>query len=325
MSILYCVAPMEGLTGLPFRRVHARLFAGADKYFIPFVTPTVEPRFTERQLRELRPENNAGLNVVPQLLTQRSADFIWAAKALADMGYGEVNLNLGCPAGTVVARGKGAGFLRKPAELEHFLDEIFSADLPIDISVKTRIGWADESEFDLLADVYSHFPMKELIIHPRLRKEFYKGSVHENIFEKYYSQLPMPLGYNGDVITGDDIARIEKHYPALSMVMVGRALMADPALFRKARSGKPAELDEIIRFCHEILDSYHSAFGNLKNALMRMKEYWFYQHNLFEGAEKPVKNVFKAKTLQEYESAIGYIFDHCPLRTEAAFGWKKPL
>ena len=111
---LLVVAPMEGLTGFPFRRVHAHFFGAADAYFLPFITPTTLPRFTERQMRELAPGVNIGIKAVPQLLTRRVEDFVWAAKALADLGYDEVNLNLGCPAGTVVAKGKGSGFLREP-------------------------------------------------------------------------------------------------------------------------------------------------------------------------------------------------------------------
>lgn len=234
---LLVVAPMEGLTGFAFRRVHAYFFGQADAYFLPFITPTTMPRFTDRQMRELAPDINVGIKVVPQLLTRRVEDFVWSAKALADLGYDEVNLNLGCPAGTVVAKGKGSGFLREPAELQHFLDKIFDADLPIAISLKTRLGWSDEKEFDLLADVYNHYPqMKSLTIHPRVRTDFYKGDVRENIFKHYFSLLKMPIGYNGDVITTKDIERIENTYQPLAHIMVGRALMADPALFRKAKA-----------------------------------------------------------------------------------------
>ena len=320
------VAPMEGLTGFPFRRVHAHFFGAADAYYLPFITPTILPRFTDRQMRELAPDINVGIKAIPQLLTRRAEDFIWAAKALADLGYDEVNLNLGCPAGTVVAKGKGSGFLREPAQLQHFLDAIFSADLPIAISVKTRIGWACEDEFDLLTDVYNHYPqMKALTIHPRLRGDFYKGSVREHVLRTYFPQLKMPVGYNGDVITLTDLERVQNEYQPLAHIMVGRALMADPALFRKAKGGHPATLSEIKTYYDALLESYCVAFGNLKNALMRMKEYWFFQHNLFENADRAVKAVYKAKNLQDYSDAIRNIFENCELKNEAAFGWKKSL
>ena len=206
------------------------------------------------------------------------------------------------------------------------MDAIFSADLPIAISVKTRIGWADEKEFDLLADVYNHYPMmKSLTIHPRLRTDFYKGDVREKVFEEYFASFKMPLGYNGDIITVGDIQRVTERYRPLAHIMVGRALMADPALFRKAKGGKAATLKEIQNYYDALLESYRVAFGNLKNSLMRMKEYWFFQHNLFDGAEKAVKAIYKAKTLEDYTDAINRIYETCPLRSEALYGWKKPL
>ena len=320
------VAPMEGLTGFPFRRVHAHFFGQADAYFLPFITPTTLPRFTNRQMRELSPDVNLGIRAVPQLLTRRAEDFIWAAKALADLGYDELNLNLGCPAGTVVAKGKGSGFLRDPNELQHFLDKIFEADLPIRISVKTRIGWANESEFDLLADVFNHYPqMKSLTVHPRVRSDFYKGDVRKNIFKQYFHSFKMPVGYNGDIITVSDLHKIETQYRPLAHIMVGRALIADPALFRKAKNGTAATLQELINYYDALLESYCVAFGNVKNSLMRMKEYWFFQHNLFENAGRAVKSIYKAKTLQDYQDATRYIYENCPLKQESGFGWKKDL
>ena len=323
MSPLLTVAPMEGLTGAPFRRVHAQFFPEADRYYSPFVTPTQEPKFTERQLKEVAPEINQAIHAVPQLLTRRAEDFIWAAKALSDMGYDEVNLNLGCPAGTVVAKGKGAGFLREPAELEHFLNKIFTADLPIAISVKTRLGWSCESEFDLLSDVLSHFPIHTLIIHPRLRQDFYKGSVRREVLEQYRGVFHCPLGYNGDIVTLNDIKR--ESTQGFSQLMVGRGLIADPALFRKAKGGSALTRTEFSDYTQAIFNSYCDAFGNLKNALMRMKEYWFFWHNLFNGAEKDVKRIYKAKTLEDYQSACQQIFETYPMTSDAQFGWFKPL
>lgn len=319
---------MEGLTGAPFRRVHAKFFGVADRYYLPFVTPTTEPRFTARQLsRELDRDLNRGLNVVPQLLTRRAEDFIWAAKALADLGYQEVNLNLGCPAGTVVAKGKGSGFLQYPDALREFLDRIFSANLPIAISVKTRIGYSHEDEFRALVDIYNDFAdgMDSLTIHPRLRTDFYKGDLRLHVFNRFFTELKMPIGYNGDIITVDDISRVRHRYKPLKMIMVGRALMADPALFRKAAGGNPATLPEIASFYEALFDSYAQAFQSRKNALMRMKEYWFFQHNLFVGAERAVKQIYKAKTVEDYQAAVETIFENFDLRNDAVYGWKKPL
>lgn len=169
------LAPMEGLTTIYYRRALARWFGGVDRYFTPFLTPTQDHRFTKRELREVLLEHNGGLPTVPQLLTRNAEDFLWAAGELAAMGYREVNLNLGCPSGTVVAKGKGSGFLAHPAELDAFLEEIFSK-APCAISVKTRIGLKDPEEFPVLLAIYRKYPLAELIVHPRVRTDMYKNT-----------------------------------------------------------------------------------------------------------------------------------------------------
>ncbi len=318
-------APMESLGSAIFRRLHAQFFSGVDRYYIAFVTPTREPRFTERQLKELKREVNAGINAIPQLLTRRAEDFIWAAQALADMGYKEVNLNLGCPAGTVVAKGKGAGFLRDTHALELFLSQIFSANLSIPISVKTRLGWSSEEEFERLTDVFNAFPIHCLTIHARVKTDLYRGKARIDAFEKALPSLSMPIGYNGDIVSKEHIKAIEKRFPTLSQIMVGRGLVADPALFRKARGGTPASLKELQSFTDALYEEHAFLWGSSKNAMMRMKEYWFLLSNLFDGnAQKDLKLIFKARTEAEYKDAIGRLFSE-PLRCDARFGWFKAL
>ena len=138
----YYFAPMEGVTGAVYRRTHHEFFSGVDKYFMPFITPTTNEKLTPRQKRDVLPEYNEGVPAVPQLLTKSAADCIWAVNALHDLGYPEVNLNLGCPSGTVVAKRRGSGLLAWPHTLDAFLDEIFSS-CDCRISIKTRLGTTD--------------------------------------------------------------------------------------------------------------------------------------------------------------------------------------
>lgn len=319
------VAPMEGLTGFVWRNLHRTFFGGADFYYLPFISPTAEPAFTERQMRDLiRVPEKYRSEEVPQLLTKRSDDFIWAAKTLEDMGYPEVNLNLGCPAGTVVAKGKGSGFLRFPAELEHFLETIFSAPISIPISVKTRVGWSSAEEFAALLEIYARFPMKKLIVHPRLKTDQYKGCPRMEAFDAAYALMPDKVEFNGDIVTEDDFASLKKQYPALRSAMVGRALMADPALFRKAKGGDAATLEEIRAFSAALFDGYTEAFESRKNALMRLKECWFYQLNLFDADERVQKALFKTKTPEDFEAVLEDVYAS-PFRPQAKHGWFKPL
>lgn len=326
---------MEGLTTVVFRRIHAQMFGAADRYYIPFVTPTREPRFTDRQLRELAPEANSGIRAIPQLLTRNVEDFIWAAKALADLGYEEVNLNLGCPAGTVTAKGKGSGFLQYPVELYEFLSRIFDADLPITVSLKTRIGYRSAEEFENLADIYARFPMSRLIVHPRLKTDLYRGDVRLEALDKTLGHLPMPLGYNGDLITPSDIESAVQRYAkapgGLIEVMVGRALMADPALFRKSKGGAAADLKEILNFHAALFEAYTTLFASQKNAMMRMKEYWFFQLCLFgedneeNALKKAASKIFRSKQVSDFEAAVQEAAESFVLRRDARYGWRKPL
>ncbi|MFR8438472.1 MAG: tRNA-dihydrouridine synthase [Lachnospiraceae bacterium] len=196
-------APLEGVTDAVFRRIHHECFPGVSKYFIPFISPTQNLAFTSRDWAAIAPENNIGVPAVPQLLAKDAALFLWAAQALCDMGYPEVNLNLGCPSGTVTAKGKGSGLLADVPALERLLDGIFEKP-PIPVSIKTRIGYARVEEWDRLLDVFARYPIHELIIHPRTRAEFYRGTPHADAFAKAYGTLGMPLCYNGDLFSEAD-------------------------------------------------------------------------------------------------------------------------
>ena len=193
-------APLEGVTDAVFRRIHHECFPGVSKYFIPFISPTQNLAFTSRDWAAIAPENNIGVPAVPQLLAKDAALFLWAAQALCDMGYPELNLNLGCPSGTVAAKGKGSGLLADVPALERLLDGIFEKP-PIPVSIKTRIGYAHVEEWDRLLDVFARYPIHELIIHPRTRAEFYRGTPHADAFAKAYGTLGMPLCYNGDLFS----------------------------------------------------------------------------------------------------------------------------
>ena len=239
MADRFYAAPMEGLTTWLWRRVHHEIFGGADKYFTPFVSPNANKSFQTKELREIG--HNEGLPVVPQILTARPEHFIWAAERLRDMGYEEVNFNLGCPSGTVCAKHKGAGLLSYPDELDACLEAVFTALPDLRISVKTRIGRHEDAEWPALLAIFSRYPIHELIVHPRVQKDFYNGTARREVFAWTRENTALPLVYNGDVTTPADAAAWDV------LVMAGRGLMADPALLRRAGGGAPADRAELIR------------------------------------------------------------------------------
>lgn len=315
---------MEGLTSRIWRRLHAERFGGADAYYVPFTTPTALPKFTDRQLLELAPNVNAGLPVVPQLLTADANNFGWAVKALADMGYTEVNLNMGCPSGTVDARGRGAGMLREPWKMRAFLEAIFAADPPLPITIKTRLGWTDAEEFAGLLSIFKDFPLAGLIVHLRTRNDFYRGEVRSESFARFYPDIDFPLGYNGDLTNLEEMRAVLASYPKLSVLMVGRALMADPALFRRYRGGPAASADEIFSFADELFTRCAEAFHSQNNALERLKEYWFYQTSLFAPMPRLEKALFRAKNAAAFFQAMDDYRSQAQILLQPRCAWKKP-
>ena len=313
----YYIAPMEGLTDHVFRAIHHKYFPGADKYYTPFFSPTNDGRFTARNLRDMDPKANEGLPVVPQLLTKRPEDFLWAAKALADMGYGEINLNLGCPSGTVVGKGKGSGLLSDLEGLERLLDGIF-ADPPAAISVKTRLGRYDPEEFPRLLELFDRYPISELTIHCRIREDFYRKPARPEWFGVALAESPLPLCYNGDLTTPARCTAFGERYPTAPAVMLGRGVIADPALLRRWQGGPAAGKEELHSYLTELYEGYCADFGSRRNALGRMKEFWFYQICLFQGADKLGKELRKTTDPDAYTAIVERIFAACPLRAEGA-------
>lgn len=306
-------APLEGVTDAVFRRIHHECFPGVSKYFIPFISPTQNLSFTSRDWAAIAPENNIGVPAVPQLLAKDAALFLWAAQALCDMGYPEVNLNLGCPSGTVTAKGKGSGLLADVPALERLLDGIFEKP-PIPVSIKTRIGYARAEEWDRLLDVFARYPIHELIIHPRTRAEFYRGTPHADAFAKAYGTLGMPLCYNGDLFSEADCLELTRHFPNTHALMLGRGLIANPALC----CGEPLTKAALIRFHARLLSAYQEKYPP-HVALGRMREIAKHFVCCFEAPEKPRKAIRKAGRMDAYLDAMRRLFDEHELTENPKF------
>ena len=210
-NMQYYLAPMEGLTGYIYRNAHRAVFGGMDKYFTPFITPNHNRSLTSREMRDVQPEHNAP-DVVPQIMANDAAAFIWAADKLAQLGYDEVNLNLGCPSRTVVTKGRGAGFLGRPTALDEFLAQVFDC-VRIRVSVKARIGLSDCAELPGLINIFNRYPICELTLHARVQSAYYKGVPDLYSYERAARMANMPLAYNGDVFSPADAADIEKRFP----------------------------------------------------------------------------------------------------------------
>lgn len=238
-------APMEGVTTYLYRKLHHKYFKGAEKYFAPFVSPTMYGCFTPREKKDILPEHNQGICVVPQILTNRSDYFLETAKVLWEYGYTEVNLNLGCPSNTVVTKCKGSGFLSETYRLNRFLEDIF-AKAECEISIKTRIGRYDEEEFQELLAIFNQYPIKELTIHPRVQQDYYKNPVHRQVFLDAVKNSKNPLCYNGDIHTIEDYRQLVEECPKLPAVMIGRGALANPNIFHELQTGETINMDAFL-------------------------------------------------------------------------------
>ena len=309
-------APLEGITGRDFREVHGACFPGVDRYRLPFLTPAADRHLTPRQRRDLEPGPLGYGRLLPQVLTKDPDDFLWAASALAEQGFGEVDLNLGCPSGTVVGKGKGSGLLRDPAALDRFLEAIF-AKAPIPVSVKTRIGLEDPSEWEALLPVLARYPIRSLTVHPRTRRELYKGGVHFDAFLRAMERLPFPLYYNGNLFTPADVQALQTACPGLAGAVIGRGLLADPALVSRCRGGSRSR-EALVEF-HEELAARYLCYMHPDGAVLpKFKELWMYLSLLLPD-ERAWKRLRKCARWAEFHPLALELLQGSALLPEADF------
>ncbi len=306
-------APLEGITGYIFRNAYSGIYGHIDKYYAPFISPSEKCALTPKERTDLAPENNAGINLVPQILTCKSECFIEAARELHAMGYTEVNMNLGCPSGTVCAKGKGAGFLPETLELQRFFDAIYSYSESegMKISIKTRLGYYNPDEFYDLLDIFNSFPVFELTVHPRIRSDFYKGEPRKEYYAYALEHSKCPLVYNGNIFNTNDYDSLVRQFNcSLDTVMLGRGLISDPSLADKL-NGTASKTDFVkFRKLHDtVYHEYQKVMSPDINVLYKMRELWSYWQVLFDGRERDVKRMNKAKKYAEYEDIAKDILD----------------
>ena len=341
----YYLAPLEGITTYIYRRAYHQHFAPMDKYFTPFLVPHTKKGFSMKEKNDVMPEHSPGMNLVPQIMSNQAESFLHTVEKLKVYGYDEVNLNLGCPSRTVVTKYRGAGFLAKPDALEQFLEEVYGR-INIRLSLKTRLGMEDEDEFEHLLEIYNKFPVTELIIHPRVQTDYYKNKPRMEYFLKALEISKNPVVYNGDIFTGDSykqklaqiftttVTHAENKTEAvktslpesnrntvlesgkgkqLSAVMLGRGVLANPALFGEIRDTQALTKQRLWEFHERLLADYSQEMSGERNVLFKMKELWFYLAWSFENSEKYEKKIRKAQHLSDYRLVVRQLFTELEL------------
>lgn len=320
-------APLEGITGFAYRNVHRQFFGDTVcKYFSPFAAPNYTHHFKTREREDIDPANNGDLCLVPQILTNRAGDFLWAAEEMYAMGYREINLNLGCPMPTVVRKGRGSGQLGDPEALDLFLEEICRGmeripekicprgdGIPekIRFSVKTRIGLESAGNAGRLIEIYNRYPITELTVHPRTQRDLYGGKPDLETFSLFLEKSRHPVVYNGDIFTPADYEEIHSRFPGCSAFMLGRGLIANPALARELCGGAPLQKEELRRFHDAVFQSLKASLPGQAPLMGKMKELWFYMGRNFSCADRFLKEIKKAKNEIQYQSAVRALFANC--------------
>lgn len=308
-SMKFYYAPMEGVTNFVYRNTYNKFFNNIDKYFTPFITANDSRRLNSKELEDVLPENNEGIKIVPQILANESDKFIKTADRLIKLGYSEINLNLGCPSGTVCGKGRGAGFLKDKDKLKNFLDDIYlHYNGKINISIKTRLGYYDTDEFYELLEMYNSFPLYELIIHPRTREEFYGGEPHYDIFEEALEESRVMPCYNGNIFYPYDYEKIITKYKNLDSVMIGRGLLRNPGLIEEIKTGKKFEKEDFLKFNNALIESFSKAYSEPVWVLARMKELWGYMIFSFPDKKDEIKNLRKCTSIEEFQKQLNLIF-----------------
>lgn len=302
-------APLEGITGFVFRNVYEKYYGGIDRYFTPFIATTQKTKLRNKEMRDILPEHNENICVIPQIMSNNASDFLYTAQFIGNLGYDTVNLNLGCPARTVVSKGKGSGFLAKPLALNRFLEEVYDK-CSVKVSIKTRLGKDDPEEFYQLVKIFNQYPVEELIIHPRVQQDYYKNTPNWDMFAWAMGECRMPVCYNGNIFSMEDYERFHERFSDVDRIMLGRGPLSHLELSGWIRNGEvtPTDYEKLHRFILELCQRYEETMSGEQPVLFKMKEIWCYLIDSFPDSGKYRKKIHKTQKLSVYKDIVEELF-----------------
>lgn len=309
------LAPIQGFTDMVYRRAWWACFDGLDEAFAPFVSTVAARKVRPVYFRELRPENNPGMTLTPQIMSKSAGDFIFLAGLLGEMGFRKVNWNLGCPSSTVVSRGRGAALMTRPGDVDFFLGQVIPAVAPA-VSVKMRLGFDDPSQGLALLDIFENHGLAEIIVHPRLAIQGYSGRVDLDGFTRCLERSRHRIVYNGDIMDPGFFHTLVERFPEVSGWMLGRGVLADPFLPSCIKGapvpGRIDALERIFGFHSLVFEGYSGILHGDSHLLARMKAFW---HNLapsFEDGGWVLKKIRKCRTRANYSAVVKEFFNSKP-------------
>ena len=303
------LAPIRGITDCSFRSLFHRHFPGFDSALAPFINPQRHASFTPKQLKDVLPHDNRELPVIPQLLHTNPEDFLFLASRLQELGYKEVNWNLGCPAPMVTKKHRGSGLLPFPEQILAFLDHVMPK-LPMNLSIKTRLGYAEKEELFSLLPRLDKYPLTEIIIHGRLGSQLYRGTTDRDAFGYCLECSQHSIVYNGDITSKEIFQELQQQFPKVNKWMIGRGALANPFLAGEIKGNTVAQqLEQLQGFHNELYSCYGKLLDGPAHLLGRMKQLWIYLSAFFPPQHKTWKAIKKCKTEEKYQQVIKSLFN----------------
>ena len=303
-------SPLQGFTDFRFRNAFQSFFGGIDQYIAPYIRVNGKMEIKPANERDILPANNQSLDLIPQILTKDAREFLFVANYVQQLGYKELNWNLGCPYPMVAKRGMGSGLLSNPGKIDEILNKI-SAEADIKVSVKMRLGYESSREIFRVLPVLEKYPLTNIAIHPRIGKQLYRGEVDLKTFEECIGQSSHKIFYNGDITSVRKFREMIDRFPTISHWMIGRGLIADPFLPSMIKADNldyPEDRYEVFKAFHDSLfSSYEEALSGPKHLLMKMYYFWEYFIQSFPSSAKGLKKIKKAKSIGVYREVVKQI------------------
>lgn len=299
------LAPIQGFTDFVYRKAYSQLFPEIDKYFIPYIS-VKNSRILKKYEKEILLQNNLQRRVIPQVLAKNESELLFLSALLKDAGYNELNLNLGCPFPMVTNRGKGAGLLPHPEKLKAMLAGFFEKS-NLKLSIKLRAGLNSPEEIETIIPVLNGFPLTEIIFHPRIAKQLYKGEINGSAFQFAIKNLNHKLVYNGDIFSLDDFNECKQKFPEINDWMLGRGVLMNPFLpseIIQISTLADEKIEKLKHFHRLILEGYSETMDNSGNVLNKMKQFWSYFSYSFPNQKKVFKMIKKSKNLADYNVVV---------------------
>lgn len=308
----FSLAPLQGITDYHFRNLFNQYFKGLDSAYTPFIRLQNDKTIKKSQLIDILPENNSELKIIPQILTNDAEEFIFLAKYLNDLGYSEINWNLGCPFSMVAKRKLGSGLLPFPDRIGEILEKVIP-ELPCKLSIKMRSGYEKDDDILKVLHVLNQFPLTEIIIHPRLGKQMYKGTANPDVVEKCLEICSHKISYNGDIENLENFQVLENRFEKIDSWMIGRAAISNPFFIEelKFRLKIPAvkKMERFSDFHQALFESYEQNLSGPGHLIIKMLSFWEYFSLSFSNSKKVYKKVKKAQSISQYHAVIHEIFN----------------